>query len=336
MVLFPEKTNTLQLKKHMSQPIKRLLKSSGKGIGKTIHGLLKHESITNIYNGVFERAPQLLVKAFVRFVGLPDRDLLWNIRLNNGKEVKTKVYRNNAKTGQFALSYRWHSPSLNFTEKLLSDHTAKTHSWIDVGANLGIRSLLALSEQRPVYMLEPNKELNDLNRERCDLNGFKNFEIMETGVSDKKGVAEFYIDESSYNSSLHVGILETNVLNRKETISLDSLDNLFGDLNEAPACIKIDVEGHEIQVIEGANNLIEKWHPPMIVEVNTNSNNYTAFKDQMKRFGYSLYQIHSYESGIYFDRIDMSRSASGDRIDSNDFLAVKDETLEKKVSQYTK
>lgn len=313
--------------------MKKYIDIVGKKIGKMIEFLIQHPFLFALYNTVFENASFKMVRVFVRYINLPKKENIWTITLKNHKKVKTNIYPENIKTLQFALSYKWHSPSLNFTEYILNRHAAKERPWIDIGANLGLRSLLALSEHRKVFMIEPNKELNQLNAERCALNNFSNYQIIELGVSDKKATAEFYIDESSYNSSLDSGILTHNVLERKETIQLDSIDNLFSTLEHSPACIKIDVEGHEIQVLEGGRNFIAKWMPPMIIEVNMTGNNLGAFKELIKEFGYSLYQIKRYSSTKFYKKIDLENNNT--RIDSNDFLAIKDAELEKVIHTYT-
>lgn len=37
---------------------------------------MKNDLITKAYNGIFERSPQPLVKAFVKYLGLPNRDII--------------------------------------------------------------------------------------------------------------------------------------------------------------------------------------------------------------------------------------------------------------------
>ena len=185
-------------------------------------------------------------------------------------------------------------------------------------------------------MIEPNNELNVLNRERCELNGFTNFKIMELGVSDSDGVAEFYVDTSSYNSSLHKTAQTLDTLERKETITLDSIDNLFLSLDNAPACIKIDVEGHELQVLKGGAQFISKWHPPLIVEVNEEGGHFLAFRDVMKRLDYSLYHIIDAGEGKYYRKIEMRGDDTDWIVNANDFLALhkNDVKLRSRVEEY--
>ncbi|MBB5283255.1 FkbM family methyltransferase [Rhabdobacter roseus] len=315
----------------MRKKIKLIALGAGNNLGKLVGMLLRKDIGLKFYNHFFERAPYALIKLMVRFIHLPARNYNWEILLANGKKVCTKIDGSNIKTSQFALSYKWHSPSLNFIEKLLIQHSPPTSPWVDVGANLGLRSLLALSEGRMVYMIEPNQELNAINSERCAMNHFSNYEIISMGASDTNGTAEFYIDESSYNSSLNTAILQNNVLDRKEVISLDSLDSIFSSLTHPPIAIKIDVEGHEMQVLKGAEQLIKRWYPPIIVEVNLVSNNFNAFNGLMKNYGYSLFQIKSYGQNKYLKTVLFEDT---NRPETNDFLAVKNIELSKILKSY--
>jgi len=139
------------------------LKFTFRCLGFVVSFLIKNHFIFKIYNFTFEHSPYWIIRLLVKYVRLPLKDNNWDIFLINNKKIKTKIYANNIKTAQFALSYKWHNPALNFTEKLLCSFYSDEVTWIDIGANLGLRSLFALTENKPVYLIEPNYELNKLN-----------------------------------------------------------------------------------------------------------------------------------------------------------------------------
>ena len=68
-----------------------ILKKAAQGAGNIISVLLRHEYLFRGYNYTFERLPNHLIKALVKFVYLPEQDGIWIIRLINGKKVKTKL-----------------------------------------------------------------------------------------------------------------------------------------------------------------------------------------------------------------------------------------------------
>lgn len=316
--------------------MKRLIRFLLRLFGKLFSQFLNLRLIFRFYNYCYERLPYSIVHILGKYVSLPDKDSFWKIVLINKKYVYAKMIKDNLKTFHFALAYKWHSPALNFTEKILNDYYENDIPWIDVGANLGLRSLLSLSVGRPVYFIEPNKELNEINVERCKLNGFKNFKALEIGASDRKEEVEFYIDKSSYNSSIEVKAFDKKDLERKVVIKINTLDNLFKEnFNEWEcACIKIDVEGHELKVIEGAKEFIVALAPTIIIEVNKKDNHFSVFLNTMQGFGYTVYEIGNFGANKYYRKVKKEDKVLLESIKFNDFLAVKDKILESQLSKY--
>jgi len=78
-----------------------------------------------------------------------------------------------------------------------------------------------------------------------------------------------------------------------------SLDEYFKD-RTYPDVVKIDVEGAEGQVLEGAKDLLEKSHPTLFIEFH--------FKSRMQEFGYSFSELksalkhHRYQLTVLDDR----------------------------------
>ena len=77
--------------------------------------------------------------------------------------------------------------------------------------------------------------------------------------------------------------------------------------------IKIDVEGHEENVLRGALNLLKKFHPNILVEIEERHN-----KGSFDRVKYLL-QAEGYKGFIYFD----NRLNSIDEIDINDLQNIR-------------
>lgn len=317
--------------------MKVLLNRLGTFLGSIISLILCEKPLFKLYNFFFEHSPYPLIKIFVRFIDLPNVNSKWLIYLPNNKQIITKIYKDDIKSKNFALSYKWHSPALNFSEYLLINYYNIHVPWIDIGANLGLRSLLALSEYRPVYFIEPNKELNEINYERCRLNKFINFTFIECGVSDKIGEAVFYIDNTSYNSSIEPGIVSDNSIDRVEKIRIDTIDNIFKNIFNKleTAILKIDVEGHELNVLRGANDFISQLFPTIIIEVNEKGEHFLNFIKIMKIYNYQLYEIAYYKSNKYYKKIDQSLINCESIINSNDFIAVKDPNLIRIIDEYS-
>lgn len=317
--------------------MKNFIKTIFKYIGILISWSIQIPYLFKLYNYMFENSPQQIIRFCVKYVNLPEKDNKWIIKLINGKKVYTKIEANDFKTTQFALSYKWHSPSLNFTEKILNEFYPIEIPWIDIGSNLGLRSLLSLSESRPVYFIEPNVTVNKLNVERCRLNNFKNYTLFEVGASDKRGKVEFTIDKSSYNSSIENDLLPEDNIDHKEIITIETIDNLFENLISTgkTACIKIDVEGHELNVLNGAKRIISKLSPTLIIEVNKKGQHFAEFVNYFTGLRYNIFEIGEFGKGRYYKKIMENQTFKDSDIQFNDFFAIKDEGLLNIVEKYT-
>ena len=81
-----------------------------------IDSLIKIPLFLSVYNYFFERIPFRYVRYLAKGIHLPDRDFRWRILLRNGRTIVTKVSKGDFKTKKFAISYRWHDPSLTYLE----------------------------------------------------------------------------------------------------------------------------------------------------------------------------------------------------------------------------
>ena len=131
---------------------------------------------------------------------------------------------------------------------------------VDVGANYGYYSLLAHSKNRngKIYSIEPVKENLEVLSKSIKENSFKNIYIIDVAISDFIGEAEFNVTEASDSAGFYEHPFTKTY--EKRTVKVETLDNLFKD--KKIDILKIDTEGNEIKVIQGAKNVI-KNNPQM-------------------------------------------------------------------------
>jgi len=135
---------------------------------------------------------------------------------------------------------------------------------VDVGANCGLytRELARLSAQ--VHAFEPSHRMADLLRRTSAANVC----IHEVALSDHSGSAELFIPQGDEElihalASLEprVGGLEGGGVSfQVPTARLDRV------VDQDVAFVKIDVEGHELHVLNGSIELIEHSQPVFLVE----------------------------------------------------------------------
>ena len=147
--------------------------------------------------------------------------------------------------------------------QFILDYLRPGDAFIDVGANVGLYTLLALSavgEEGCVHAFEPNPEVASRLRESLKLNGAKNVFVHEMGLSDSTGTAGFSKGED--DCTAHIVAAGAS----GAQVKVERLDHV---LEEIPvAMIKLDIEGYEIFAIRGASKWTEHGNPPvMLIEI---------------------------------------------------------------------
>jgi FkbM family methyltransferase len=167
-----------------------------------------------------------------------------------------------------SLWLRWHfmrrpktaEQELRFLDRVVPEGAVT----IDVGANLGLytRELSRLSKQ--VYAFEPSRKMADLLRRTSA----SNVSIHEIALSDQAGNAELFIPQTDQNMVYGLASLEPSIgASSKKVVSVNvPTARLDAIVHQNVAFVKIDVEGHELSVLNGAVGLLEQSRPVFLVE----------------------------------------------------------------------
>jgi FkbM family methyltransferase len=136
--------------------------------------------------------------------------------------------------------------------------------FVDVGANVGVYTLLAAARARSggVVAFEPDPLARDELERNVRLNGLRNVVVRGEAVGEAAREVWFTSDLDSRN---HVVVEPfTGARRRARMVTLDSVCLPA----TVPAIVKIDAEGHAGAVLEGAQGLLDHDRPPAwIVEV---------------------------------------------------------------------
>jgi FkbM family methyltransferase len=143
-----------------------------------------------------------------------------------------------------------HEPSV---KEFLTSRFRPGEVFVDVGANIGAYSLRAASSGMKVHSFEPNPENIKVLKRNVEINHLS-IELVECGLGSVEGQAKM-----SPNGALSRLSAEGAVVVPIHT--LDGFDLTRVDL------LKIDVEGHELEVIKGARKTIGRWHPTVVIEM---------------------------------------------------------------------
>lgn len=139
---------------------------------------------------------------------------------------------------------------------------------IDVGANFGFLALLAarqLEGEGRVWAFEPDPPARSMLQRNIELNPAGALvSVREECVSSKKGEVRFF----SAKESAFSGLADTRrAANRKELlVNAVSLDEFSKEESvENLAFVKIDVEGFEYEVLEGAQRLLARFPDALVL-----------------------------------------------------------------------
>jgi FkbM family methyltransferase len=148
----------------------------------------------------------------------------------------------------------------NFLPDILP-HIRPGNTVVDAGAFIGDHTVAyskAVGSMGVVYAFEPNHiAFTCLEHNTA---GLKNVSRYRHGLSDRKEIVPLSGNNGNYGGTYvgeHMKIAE---------VPMDTLDH---SVPWGADFIKIDVEGYEVKVLRGAQNIIKKYHPRLVIEVNT-------------------------------------------------------------------
>lgn len=177
-----------------------------------------------------------------------------------------------AKWGQFMIF-----PNDILGQRLINDKDFEPHFYqltqnivksgdvcLDCGANLGYHTV-TLSKQvgnsGKVLAFEPLKVIFQQLNGNIFLNNIRNVNCFNVALGNEK--KNIYMDSVNFDGHL-VNIGATKVGSGGDLVEMVKLDDI---VSEHVNFIKIDVQGSEILLLEGAQNIIKKSRPIMFVEV---------------------------------------------------------------------
>lgn len=157
--------------------------------------------------------------------------------------------------------------------------------FVDVGANLGYYSLGAnrrVGDDGQVIAFEPNPATLARLRRNVDLSQANRIKIFDCALSDASGQCLLYVPPDPTMHG-HASLREQDRTGHLTTaVQVRRLDDVLGNELSRLDIIKIDTEGSELAVLRGAEQLVTRFRPSILVEFN---------KETADSFGYSPLDI---------------------------------------------
>ena len=159
--------------------------------------------------------------------------------------------------------------------------------YVDVGANIGNHSIYfnRFCRSTVVYSFEIDEKIFALLKKNMENNCSEDtYHLKEIGILDKKG----FVDISETN---HLNAGMTKIVNVEGTEKkVNTLDNLLDSVKDI-VLIKIDVEGLELQIINGAQKILEDQSPVIFAELATETE-FKFFKNELSKYGYTTDNVN--------------------------------------------
>ncbi|MCO6357679.1 FkbM family methyltransferase [Roseivirga pacifica] len=180
-----------------------------------------------------------------------------------------------------AYKYRYIEDSAEL--KYIEDNITPGQLVLDIGTHKGgylywIQK--ATGKNGQVVAFEPQPILYDYVKEAIDVFGYKNVEFYHGGLSSQQGALDLFIPKAKGLTS--PGATFEKREGRKGhfiKVPIYQLDELLAERRQPVSFIKMDVEGHELEVFKGADNILKKDRPKLIFECENRHLNNRSVKD---------------------------------------------------------
>ena len=156
---------------------------------------------------------------------------------------------------------------------------------VDAGAYIGLHTLTLSKLAKEVISFEPQPLIYQCLKNTLEKQNIDNVKLYHLALSNKKSNTRIYTNNDG-DASIE-GIRDAR-FNMNFPCETNKLDNM---INKKIHLIKIDVEGHEWEVIDGATKTIIKHRPIIILETFKRNNNIKKIKQFILSFNYSASYI---------------------------------------------
>jgi FkbM family methyltransferase len=194
----------------------------------------------------------------------------------------------------FMYKRKIESQSLDFLKRFTKENTTV----VDVGANIGY------------FTIEISKYLDSSSRIIAIEPGLINFSRLQKVVEEKKREPSISLVMAGLSEEIGWGSLEidpSNPANHRlseeqnaaKSVELYTLDSITENIKNV-ALVKIDVQGHELAVLNGGKKLLREQSPALLIEIDNRFDTNLGEKiwDYLDAFNYKMFMTNDLEEEI--------------------------------------
>lgn len=231
----------------------------------------------------------------------PTQDEIWESLFIDNESI-THFLNNEIKIVLFRDSILCKFIYFGFEEneiKFLLKYLKKGDTFLDVGANIGMYSLLAsklVEDRGKIVAFEPTPIIFERLQQNIRLNELTNVYAFNLGLSNQKSTIDFHVSKDGHDAWNSFALLDLHHESETIKIDVDTIDSFLIEKKiDKVDLIKVDVEGWEKYVLEGSVSLLQKEDAPIFLVEFTETNAFAAgyylgeIFDYMKSYGYDWY-----------------------------------------------
>jgi FkbM family methyltransferase len=214
-------------------------------------------------------------KSFVHRINAgPAKGLLFEVMLPMDKPVWAGTYE-----AEFATA--------------IADAVSPGDVCYDVGAYRGyLTGIMALAGASKVYAFEALPKNQTALHRLCDLNPNLPIEVVRSAIGNFDGIGELLIMPDSSMGKLASSSFQTEAPPLGSLPMTIRMLDTFVDAERIlrPNVVKIDVEGAELQVLEGSRRIIQSFRPIIFLEVHSEALELVC-SEELRMLGYSARRL---------------------------------------------
>lgn len=261
---------------------------------------------------VYPHIRSLLLPLYIKNRGLKlkkfSKEVLFDF---NYLDVVFKIYlnpNNGFIDGEIYWKGVYEEEMLSFLKK----HLSKGDVYVDVGANIGQHALFAsriVGDTGVVYAFEPNYPVYDQFKRSIVASEIINIKLFNMGLGTQKKDTVLYVNPINKGGS---SLIEYSANMEEVKIVIETGDSVLQDLPKVDF-VKIDVEGFELEALEGLIKTLQKNKPKILLEFTPifynkkNTDDASKIINFLYELGYSIQDLEStHPEKIYSSKEDMN------------------------------
>lgn len=143
-----------------------------------------------------------------------------------------------------------------YATEALQEMLRKDDVVLEIGANIGYYALQESLRAKQVHAIEPIRENYNRLNENIAMNGYRNIETYRCAISNVHGKVKMYQSSHSNLSGMRKPVVGKVV--REETVPAYELDRFCEMFGVKPTVVRMDVEGHEWEIVEKGIETLKK------------------------------------------------------------------------------